>query len=99
MLGKHIAVIGPTTYEWIISYFGAVNSGCVAVPLDASLPAADLCDLLNRADISVLMYDSLRKDAAKLARETCPGISHMICMQAEENTQDTKSLWEIIRGK
>ncbi|MEE0421150.1 MAG: AMP-binding protein [Lachnospiraceae bacterium] len=97
MLGKHIAVIGPTTYEWIISYFGAVNSGCVAVPLDASLPAADLCDLLNRADISVLMYDSLRKDAAKLARETCPGISHMICMQAEENTQDTKSLWEIIR--
>ena len=32
MLGNHIAVIGPTTYEWIISYFGAVNSGCVQCP-------------------------------------------------------------------
>ena len=31
MLGKHVAVIGPTTYEWIISYFGAADSGCVIV--------------------------------------------------------------------
>ena len=62
MLGKHVAVIGPTTYEWIISYFGTANSGSVIVPLDAQLPAAEVCELLNRADISMLVYDSLRKD-------------------------------------
>lgn len=31
--GGHVALIGPTSYEWILSYFGTVNSGSVAVPL------------------------------------------------------------------
>ena len=39
MLGKHIALIGATTYSWIISYFGITNSGSVAVPIDAQLPS------------------------------------------------------------
>lgn len=25
--GGHVALIGPTSYEWILSYFGTVNSG------------------------------------------------------------------------
>ena len=37
--GSHIAVIGPTSYRWMVTYLGIVNSGSVAVPLDASLPA------------------------------------------------------------
>ena len=37
MLGKHVALIGPTSYEWIISYFGVVNSQSVVVPVDAQL--------------------------------------------------------------
>lgn len=85
MLGKHVAVIGPTTYEWIISYFGTANSGSVIVPLDAQLPAAEVCELLNRADISMLVYDSLRKDVAEMAREMCPAVEHFVCMQAEEH--------------
>ena len=39
LVGKHIAIIGTSSYPWIISYFGIVDSGSVAVPLDASLPA------------------------------------------------------------
>ena len=31
--GKHIALIGATSYSWITSYYGIVNSGSVAVPL------------------------------------------------------------------
>lgn len=83
MLGKHVAVIGPTTYEWIISYFGTANSGSVIVPIDAQLPAAEVCELLNRADIRMLVYDSLRKDVAAMAREMCPEVEHFVCMQAE----------------
>ena len=48
MKGKHIAVIGTTSYQWIITYFGIVNSGSVAVPIDAQLPAEAVCELLNR---------------------------------------------------
>lgn len=81
ILGNHVAVIGPTTYEWIISYFGIANSGSVIVPIDAQLPAAEVCELLNRADIKMLVYDSLRKDVAAMAREQCPEVEHFVCMQ------------------
>lgn len=96
MLGKHIAVIGTTTYEWIVTYFGAANSGCVIVPLDVQLPAADICELLNRADISVLVYDELRKDVAALAKELCPEIQYMVSMQAEEDGEGVLSLHRLL---
>lgn len=89
MTGKHVAVIGPTTYEWIITYFGTVNSGGVIVPIDAGLPAEEVCELLDRADVSVLVYDSLRKDIAKLAKEVCKKVQQSICMQEE--------LWERLK--
>ena len=31
---KHIALIGNNTYNWILTYFGIVLSGNVAVPID-----------------------------------------------------------------
>src|SRR5699024_4930868 len=40
--GNHIAVIGATSYPWLVTYFGTVNSGSVIVPLDVNLPAADV---------------------------------------------------------
>ncbi len=40
--GKHIAIIGPTSYSWVVTYFGTVDSVSVAVPLDANLPDANL---------------------------------------------------------
>ena len=82
--GKHIAVIGTTSYQWITSYFGIVNSGSVAVPIDAQLPAEAVCELLNRADVEMLVYDELRSDVAGVVREKCPGIRHVVSMQARE---------------
>lgn len=96
MLGKHTAVIGPTSYEWVISYFGTVNSGGVIVPIDAQLPVGDICELLNRADISVLVYDELRADVANEARKMCPDIQYFISMQAEKSTSDTLALNQLI---
>lgn len=70
--GKHVALLGPTSYEWIVAYFGTVNSGGVAVPIDKELPAADICDELNRADVEVLVYDSSYEDIAEQVRSGCP---------------------------
>ena len=42
---NHIALTGMTSYPWIVSYLGIVNSGSVAVPLDVSLPAEEMCEL------------------------------------------------------
>lgn len=73
--GKHIALLGTTSYAWIVCYFGIANSGSVAVPLDAQLSKETLTELLNRADVSALFYDAAYEDTAEAAKKACPGIS------------------------
>lgn len=94
---KHIALIGTSSYEWIISYFGVVNSNSVAVPLDAALPAAELYDLLNRSDSSALIYSSSYKAVAEGVKENCPAITHVICMQDDVTVDGEYSLPQLMQ--
>lgn len=70
--GSHIALTGMTSYAWIVTYFGTVNSGSVAVPLDVSLPAEEMCELIDRADATVFVVDEVRGDVAAVVKERCP---------------------------
>ena len=97
MLGKHIAVLGPTTYEWIVSFFGITNSGSVAVPIDAQLPADAICELLKRADVEMLFYDELRADVAALAQKECSELKQIVSFQAAEKQGQILS-WEQLRA-
>lgn len=78
--GNHIAIVGDSSYAWIVSYYGTVNSGSVAVPLDANLPAEDLCELIDRSDATVLVFDQAKAAVAKMAREKCPKLRYGIAM-------------------
>ena len=94
--GKHISVIGMTSYEWLAAYFGTVNSGSVIVPLDVNLPAEDVCDLIARSDSTVLVYDEVRKDVAAIAKERCPQLKTMISMQQKENDDHAFAFWKLL---
>ena len=78
--GRHIAVVGPTSYSWVVTYFAVADSGSVVVPLDANLPAEDLCELIDRADVTTLVYDESKSNVAEMAEEKCAGLKHIICM-------------------
>lgn len=96
MQGKHVAIVGASSYEWIVAYFGTVNCGSVAVPLDVSLPAAELCDLLNRADVSVLVYDEIRADVAEMAKKRCSRLVKIISMQKEQHENNILSMHRLL---
>lgn len=98
LTGKHIALLGATTYEWIVSFFGITNSGSVAVPIDAQLPADAICELLNRADVEMLFYDELRADVAAMVKENCPDVKRIVSFQAQEKKGDIWS-WEQLRNQ
>ena len=83
--GQHIAVIGPSSYEWIVSYLAITESGSVAVPIDASLPAADICELLDRADVRMLIFDEARSDVAEAAAKSCHDINVYVSMNSTEH--------------
>lgn len=98
MKGKHIAIIGTTSYPWIVSYFGIVGSGSVAVPIDAQLPAGAIYELLNRADVEMLIFDELRGDVASGLGENCPGVKHTVSMQAPETLGQIQSLARLMEA-
>ncbi len=83
--GKHIALLGTTSYKWIVSFFGVVNSQSVAVPIDVQLPVDAICELLERADVEVLIFDTVRADVAVAVKEKCPFVKYIVSMQAEED--------------
>ena len=88
---------GATSYPWLVTYFGTVNSGSVAVPLDVSLPAEDLCELIDRADATVLVADELRKDLMEIVKSRCPKLRYLISMQKEESDEETLSFRQLLR--
>ncbi|HBV84416.1 MAG TPA: long-chain fatty acid--CoA ligase [Lachnospiraceae bacterium] len=94
--GKHIAIIGPTSYSWVVTYFGVVGSGSVAVPLDANLPDEDLCELIDRADVTTLIYDEAKSSVAQMAEKCCEGLKHIICMGESQGIENGLSLWNLI---
>ncbi|MGN0155776.1 MAG: AMP-binding protein [Lachnospiraceae bacterium] len=94
---SHIAVLGATSYSWIVAYMGTVNSGGVAVPLDAQLPVKDLCELLNRADVTTLVYDETKAQVAEEALKVCPGLKHVISMKEGSTVTGALSFWKLVR--
>ncbi|MBR1742982.1 MAG: AMP-binding protein [Lachnospiraceae bacterium] len=82
--GKHIALIGNSSVEWIESYLGIITGRNVAVPLDAGLPAEDLVDLINRSDAEGLFL------SPKLGKLLDPIIS---------KCQNLKNIWMLQEEK
>ena len=94
--GNHIAVIGMTSYAWLVTYFGTVNSGSVIVPLDVNLPADDVCDLIDRSDSTILVYDEVRKDVAAIAKARCPKLKALISMQQADHDDHARAYWKLL---
>ena len=92
--GKHIALVGATSYEWIVTYLGITNSGSVAVPLDVLLPAEDMCELIERSDATVFVVDEVRADVIAMAKVRCPQLQYIISMQKQEDTDGLLSFWK-----
>ncbi|MGN0395161.1 MAG: AMP-binding protein, partial [Coprococcus sp.] len=63
--GKHIAVIGENSYEWLVYFFAIVCGGSVAVPIDKELPVEEIKNLLYKADVQVIIYSKSYKEVAE----------------------------------
>lgn len=99
MLGKHVAVIGPTSYEYIVTYLGTVSYGSVIVPIDKELPKEEIFDLLKRADISVWVYDEQYASLRDEVREMCPSVQCFIHMRMEADTPSKEVEMELALQK
>ena len=49
--GKHIAIIGSSSYHWVTTFLGIACSANVAIPIDKMLPANEILNLLVLGDV------------------------------------------------
>ena len=82
--GKHIALIGNSSVEWIESYLGIITGSTVAVPLDAGLPGEDLIDLINRSDSEGLFLSPKGIALLDAILAACPKLRKIWLLQEEE---------------
>lgn len=71
---KHIAIIGKTTYEFIIYYLGILASGNVVVPIAPETSASETADLIKMADVEMVIYDEQFSDRIDEVKSLCPEI-------------------------
>ena len=83
MKGKHIALIGSSSPEWIESYLAVITGGSVAVPLDAGLPAENLEELLNRSDSEALFISEKNRSMIPGILSSCPKLKQIWLLQGK----------------
>jgi long-chain acyl-CoA synthetase len=92
----HIALVGTTSYNYLVSFFGTTNVNNVIVPLDAQLSAEDICDCVNRADVTVFMYDSRYANLVPNVRKLCPQVTDIIQIDGIPEDTSVHSLENIL---
>lgn len=95
--GRHIALIGTSSVEWIESYLGIITGNMVAVPLDAALPGEDLIELINRSDAEALFLSPKCKALLEKIPAECPKLKNVWMLQEETDVcaEKTASLAQL----
>lgn len=91
--GKHIAIIGENSYEWIIAFFAVLGSGNVAVPIDKELPASEIEWLIRKAKATSVFISKTYSDLV----EGLEGLNIMTLkglQTAAEEMSDEYSLYD-----
>lgn len=82
--GKHLALIGTSSVEWIESYLGIITGQTVAVPLDAGLPGEDLIELINRSDSEAVFLSPKGQALLEGILAQCNKVKRVYMLQDDE---------------
>lgn len=96
--GKKIGVIGENSYQWAVTYFAATNGTGVIVPLDRELPQNEIKNLLQRAEVSAIVYSRKMEPVVLEAIKDLTGIEYVINMSATRDEDGRLSLNKLISG-
>ncbi|MBR3895391.1 MAG: AMP-binding protein [Clostridia bacterium] len=92
--GKHIALIGKMSYDWALSYFAALATGSVLIPLDRDWTAEDLTDTIGKANADLLFCD---EDISEKATAIANAISFMAPPVLLSSKKEASTLITLVR--
>ena len=72
----HIAIISKSCYEYIVCMTGVIVSGNVAVPVPPDESVQDIAEILNDADVTVVLYEPEFADNLQALQVLCPAVRY-----------------------
>ena len=84
MQGKHVAVVGKMSYDFIRTYYATLLIGAVLVPLDKDWLAPDLADTAKNADADYLFIDSEIAEKSEEIVRACNLETPVVFLGSEE---------------
>lgn len=85
---KKIAIIGPNSYEWVLSYISVLFGIGIVVPLDKGLPAQEIEDSIIRSDADALIFDPKYIDIIEdIKQRSTTKAKEFICMKEVESKE------------
>ena len=98
--GKRIAIIANNRYEWCLAYLATLCGVGIVVPLDKSLPAGEIENLLERSYADAVIFESKYSDIMDSIKENGKNdIKYYICMEEIENNNFMSLQMLLKRGK
>jgi long-chain acyl-CoA synthetase len=94
--GKHIALIGESSYQYVATYLAIVNWVGVIVPIDRELNDTDIVKLLEKSDTELIFYsDFLAEDILEIMSR-CPKVIKAIHIGSADHRHLHQALEDII---
>ena len=94
---KRIAVIGENRYEWELAYMSIVCGTGTVVPIDKSLPANELEEVVERSEVEAIFYSQKYQEIVeKIKYSEKNKLKHLISMDLEGNIEGVYSQKELI---
>ena len=99
--GKRIGVIGENRYEWELAYLSAVCGVGIVVPMDKSLPANELEEVIERSEVEAIFYSKKYEEIIKKIKYSEKNkLKHLISMDIDIHDEGIYSEKELIeKGK
>ncbi len=94
--GAHVAVIGPTSYNWIVTYFGTVATESIIVPLATAETVEMNVKLIDFADVDVLVFDEKNKPLYDAVKENLHRVKLFISVDNTSANEDVINFSDIL---
>lgn len=99
--GKRIGVIGENRYEWELAYLSIACGVGIVVPMDKSLPANELEEVIERSEVEAIFYSKKYEEIIKKIKYSEKNkLKHLISMDTDIHEEGIYSEKELIeKGK
>jgi long-chain acyl-CoA synthetase len=82
--GKHIAILGENSYDWLVAYLAITSCGSVAVCIDVEQSEASLIDMVRRSDAAAVFASPTFLPTIRQMPGESGSLPRLLCLGTDE---------------